>query len=241
MDTTQILISEFIGTAVLMAFGSGTNASVLLKNTLAKAFNPNWMTIMFGWAFGVAFAVYIGIALGGPAHLNPALTIALAAGGMFPWDHVLPVSLAQIAGAFMGSALVMLHYYPHFKQTKEDEGNVVGIFATAPTSDNRVLNVISEIIATFMFMLAILCLGKMGDGLFPFIVGVLVASIGLSFGSTTGFALNPARDFGPRLAYTILPVPNRGATNWAYAWVPIIGPIIGASAAVGLFLAIAPK
>lgn len=240
MDT-QILISEFIGTAVLMAFGSGVNSSVLLKNTLAKAFAPNWMSLIFGWGLAVTFAVYIGIALGGPAHLNPAITISFAAGGLFPWDQVLPVVAAQMLGGFVGSAITMIHYFPHFKQTGLDEGNVVGIFATGPMSDNRFMNLLSEVIATFMFILAILCLGKMSDGLFPFIVGMLVASIGFSFGSTTGFALNPARDFGPRLAYAILPVPNRGTANWGYAWVPVIGPIIGATIAVLFFLAVAPK
>ena len=177
MDT-QILISEFIGTAVLMAFGSGVNSSVLLKNTLAKAFAPNWMSLIFGWGLAVTFAVYIGIALGGPAHLNPAITISFAAGGLFPWDQVLPVVAAQMLGGFVGSAITMIHYFPHFKQTGPDEGNVVGIFATGPMSDNRFMNLLSEVIATFMFILAILCLGKMSDGLFPFIVGMLVASIG---------------------------------------------------------------
>lgn len=169
-----------------MAFGSGVNSSVLLKNTLAKAFAPNWMSLIFGWGLAVTFAVYIGIALGGPAHLNPAITISFAAGGLFPWDQVLPVVAAQMLGGFVGSAITMIHYFPHFKQTGPDEGNVVGIFAT-------------------------------------------------------GFALNPARDFGPRLAYAILPVPNRGTANWGYAWVPVIGPIIGATIAVLFFLAVAPK
>ena len=129
--------------------------------------------------------------------------------------------------------------FPSLQTNRSDEGNVVGIFATGPMSDNRFMNLLSEVIATFMFILAILCLGKMSDGLFPFIVGMLVASIGFSFGSTTGFALNPARDFGPRLAYAILPVPNRGTANWGYAWVPVIGPIIGATIAVLFFLAVA--
>lgn len=241
MDTTHLLLSEFVGTAVLMAFGSGTNASILLKGTIVGAFKTNWLNIIFGWAFAVTFGVYVAVALGGPGHLNPAVTISLAAGGLFPWNQVLGVCVAQVAGAFVDSAITALHYYPHFKITGPDEGNVVGIFATGPASDNRALNLISEIIATFMFMLAILCLGKMSEGFAPFIVGILVASIGMSFGSTTGYALNPARDFGPRLAYTILPIPNKGTANWGYAWVPIVGPIIGAVAAVAFSLLVIPK
>lgn len=240
MDMTQVYISEFVGTAVLIAFGSGTNASILLKKTIVGAFSTNWLNIIFGWAFAVAFGVYIGWQLGGPGHLNPAVTFAVAVLGTFPWEQVIPVSIAQIVGAFVGTAITVVLYYPHFKETKADEGNCVGIFATGPAIDNKPFNLISEIIATFMFMLAILCLGKMVDGVGPMVIGLLVASIGMSFGSTTGYALNPARDFGPRLAYTVLPIPNKGNPNWQYAWVPIVGPLIGAGLAVLFFKLVAP-
>ena len=215
MELTQMYISEFVGTAVLIAFGNTTNASILLKKTIVSIFGTNWLHIIFGWAFAVAFGVYVGITLGGPGHLNPAVTFALAVAGIFPWDQVIPMSIAQIAGGFTGAAIAALFYYKPF-------------------------NLISEIIATIMFMLAILCLGKMADGLAPMVIGILVASIGMSFGATTGYALNPARDFGPRLAYFLLPIPNKGTANWQYAWVPFIGPLIGAGLAVLFFQLVAP-
>lgn len=218
-----------------MAFGSGTNASILLNKTIVDRFKTNWLNIIFGWAFAVAFAVYVGVTRGGSGHLNPAVTVSMAVAGLFPWSSVIPMSIAQVLGVFVGSAITIVHYYPHFKITTPEEGNVVGIFATGPAIEDRPFNVLSEIIATFMFMLAILCLGKMADGLAPMVIGMLVASIGMSFGSTTGYALNPARDFGPRLAYTLLPVPNRGPTNWGYACVPIVGPLIGGALAVIFF------
>lgn len=144
------------------------------------------------------------------------------------------------AGAFVGATIAAVFYYPHFKETGPDEGNCVGIFATGPAIDHKPCNLMSEIIATFMLILATLCLGKMVDGLAPVVSGILIASIGMSFGATTGYALNPARDFGSRLAYTILPIPNKGTANWQYAWVPFIGPLIGAGLAVVFFKLVAP-
>lgn len=237
MDATQVYVSEFIGTAVLLAMGNGTNASVLLKSTLAPALRTNWIGLLFGWMFAVTFGVYTGVFLGGPAHLNPALTIAFAYMGSFPWDLVIGTIIAQVAGAFVGAALIIFFYYPQFKVTTPEEGNGVGIFATGPMIDNKFFNVMSEIIATFFFLFLVLMAAPIVQaGLLPLVLGFLVGGIGLSFGSTTGFAINPCRDFGPRLAYTILPVPNRGPTNWQYAWVPIVGPIIGALLAVMLFM-----
>lgn len=236
MDATQVYASEFIGTAILMAFGSSCNASLLLKGTIASAIKTNWIGLMFGWGFAVTFAVYSALSLGGVAHLNPALTLAFAGGGLFPWDLVPGTIVAQFLGGFVGSAITMLQYYPHFKITGPDEGNCVGIFATGPATDNRFWNVVSEVIATFFFIFCVLLLGPMVNGLTPLILGFLVASIGFSFGGTTGFALNPARDLTPRLAYAILPLPNKGTANFGYAWVPVVGPIIGASLGVGVFL-----
>lgn len=149
-------------------------------------------------------------------------------------------SWLQTAGAFVGATIAAVFYYPHFKETGPDEGNCVGIFATGPAIDYKPCNLMSEIIATFMLILATLCLGKMVDGLAPVVSGILIASIGMSFGATTGYALNPARDFGARLAYTILPIPNKGTANWQYAWVPFIGPLIGAGLAVVFFKLVAP-
>ena len=240
MDVTQMYISEFVGTAVLLAFGNSTNASILLKKTIVGIYGTNWLHIIFGWAFAVTFGVYIGITLGGPGHLNPAVTFALAVAGIFPWEQVIPMAIAQTAGAFVGATIAAVFYYPHFKETGPDEGNCVGIFATGPAIDHKPCNLMSEIIATFMLILATLCLGKMVDGLAPVVIGILIASIGMSFGATTGYALNPARDFGSRLAYTILPIPNKGTANWQYAWVPFIGPLIGAGLAVVFFKLVAP-
>lgn len=240
MDMTQVYMSEFIGTAVLIAFGSSVNSSILLKKTIVSAFGTNWLHITIGWALAVTFGVFVGFALGGPAHLNPAVTLAICILGGMDWNVLLPMSLVQTAGAFVGAMFTMVLYYPHFKETMPDEGNVVGIFATGPAIPNKLFNFLSEVIATFMFMLAILCLGKMVDGLPPVVIGALVCSIGMSFGATTGYAINPARDLGPRLAYAILPVPNKGPSNFGYVWVPIIGPMVGAGLATLLFLAVAP-
>lgn len=234
MDATQIYASEFIGTALLMAFGSSCNASLLLKNTIASTIKTNWIGLMFGWGFAVTFAVYTALALGGVAHLNPALTISFAMGGIFSWEYVPGAILSQFLGGFCGSLITILHYYPHFKITSSTEGNCVGIFATCPAIEHKIFNVLSEIVATFMFTFCVLFLGPMVNGLVPLILGFLVASIGFSFGGTTGFALNPARDFTPRLAYFLF-APKRGDANWKYAWVPIVGPIIGACIAVGVW------
>lgn len=132
MDMTQVYISEFVGTAILMAFGSGTNASILLNKTIVDGFKTNWLNIIFGWAF----AVYVGVTRGGPGHLNPAVTVSMAVAGLFPWSSVIPMSIAQVLGAFVGSAITIVHYYPHFKITTPEEGNVVGIFATGPAIED---------------------------------------------------------------------------------------------------------
>lgn len=235
MDATQVYVAEFVGTAILLAFGTSTNASLLLNCTLVQVLKMDWLGLIFGWCFAVTFGVYAALFLYGPGHLNPALTIAFAIGGLYPWKLVAGTIVAQVAGAFFGAAITSLHYYPHFKVTPADEGNNVGIFATGPSRETRVFNLLSEIVATFFFLFVALLLGPMVKGLVPLIFGFLVASIGLSFGSTTGFAINPARDFGPRLAYYVLPIPNKGTANWPYAWVPIVGPIIGASCAMLAF------
>lgn len=235
MDPIHVYLGEFVGTAILLALGNSVNASVLLKNTVAGALKTNWVVIVFGWCFAVAFGVYAALFLGAPAHLNPALSIALAVGGMFPQELVLGTICAQLAGGFVGATITSIHYYPHFKITGPDEGNCVGIFATGPAIPNNVWNLISEIIATFMFLFIVLLLGPVDGGMLPIVLGFLVASMGFSYGGTTGYALNPARDFAPRLAYTLLPIPNKGTANWGYAWIPVVGPIVGATLAVCVF------
>lgn len=235
----KLLLSECIGMMVFIAIGTAVSSSVLLKKTMASGLGTNWVMIAFGWGFAVAFGVYTAVFLGGPAHLNPAVTIGMAVMGVFPWASVPGFILAQILGAFIGAGITMLHYYPHFKITGPDEGNCVNIFATGATIDNKPFNFLSEVIATFFFILVLLTIGPVAEGMFPLLVGFLVVAMGFSFGSTTGYAMNPARDFGPRLAYTLLPLPNKGPTNWDYVWIPVAGPIVGALLAILLLAAIA--
>jgi len=152
-----------------------------------------------------------------------------------PWKEVIPYILGQFIGAFIGATIVAIHYYPHFKETKTaEEGNTVGIFATLPSINNPLFNFLSEVIATFVFIFTLLNLGNFTQGLKPLIVGFLIATIGLALGGTTGFALNPARDWGPSFAYTVLPVPNKTNAHWDYAWVPMCGPLAGGILAAGL-------
>ena len=228
----QGFLGEFLGTLVLIVLGTGCGAAVNLNKSYAK--NSNWMFISLAWGMAVAFGVYVAGQFGSDGHLNPAVTLGFAAFGFFPWSHVLSYLLGQFLGAFLGAVLVMIHYYPHFKATKNTEGNSVGIFATGPAINNGFYNFLSETIATFIFIFALLNLGNFTQGLKPLIVGLLIMVVGQALGATTGFALNPARDFSPRLAYAILPVPNKGDANWAYAWVPICGPIVGGLLAAGL-------
>lgn len=224
------ILGEFLGTMVLIMFGAGVGASVSLNKVMAKG--SGWTMIAFGWGFAVLFGVYTAGFLGAPGHINPAVTIAFALGGIIKWSIVPGYVIAQVSGAFLGASITAIHFYPHFKETKPEDGNSVGIFATGPAIANKPFNLISEIIATFAFILCLLTLGDFSVGLKPLAVALLIVAIGFSFGSTTGYAINPARDFGPRLAYFLLPIPNKGKANWSYFWVPIVGPIIGASFAV---------
>lgn len=183
----------------------------------------------------VTFGVYVAGNFGSQGHLNPAVTLGFAAFGFFPIKSVLPYLLGQFLGAFVGAAIVIIHYAPHFQAAKSSaEGNSVGIFATGPAIKNPLFNFLSEMIATFTFIFCLLNLGDFTKGLKPLIVGLLIMVVGQALGGTTGFALNPARDFAPRLAYAILPVPNKGDANWGYAWVPVLGPIAGGLAAAFL-------
>jgi glycerol uptake facilitator protein len=223
---------ELIGTAILITLGAGVCAGVNLKKTLSNG--SGWIVITFGWGFAVAVAAYSVGKFSG-AHLNPALTIALAFNGDLPWDQVPSYISGQVIGAMIGSAIVYLQYLPHWKVT-DDPGANLGTFATGPAIPHKLGNLISEIIGTFILVLGILAIGanKFTDGLNPIIVGFLIVSIGLSLGGTTGYAINPARDFGPRLAHALLPIPGKGSSNWGYAWIPIVGPILGGSLG-GLF------
>lgn len=232
------VFSELFGTFILILFGSGVGCSVNLKGTLGKAVGASWLYIAFGWGVAVMLGVYAGAFFGGPGHLNPAVTIAFAIVGSFEWGQVVPFILAQMAGAFLGALVAAIHFWPHFQETKAEDGNSVGIFATGPAIENPVFNLVSEIIATCAFVIAIQIVPPMADGLNPFILVFVLVAISLSLGSTTGYAINPARDLGPRLMYALMPIPNKTGANWGYAWVPIVGPIIGGCLATLLITAL---
>lgn len=217
-------LAEFFGTLLLILMGNGVVAAVVLKKT--KSENAGWFTIVAGWGLAVTLAIYAVGNISG-AHLNPAVTLALYYHGGFPSDQVFGYIAAQFAGAFAGSVLVWLHYLPHWKETT-DADTKRAVFCTAPAIRNTVSNLVSEIIATAVLVLAILFIGTdFTQGLFPIAIGLLIVSIGLSLGGTTGFAINPARDLGPRIAHFILPIHGKGNSDWSYAWIPVVGPLIG--------------
>ncbi|KRL00481.1 MIP/aquaporin family protein [Liquorilactobacillus capillatus] len=227
-------LGEFIGTFVLVLLGDGVVAGVSLSKS--KANGAGWVAISFGWGFAVTMGIYTSAFLG-PAHLNPAVTIGMALAGKFPWSGVLPFTIAQILGAFVGAVLVWIHYGPHWKATK-DEAAILGTFATGPAIRSYFANFMSEVIGTFVLVFSLLAFtrGQFTAGLNPVIVGILIIVIGLSLGGTTGYAINPARDLGPRLAHAILPIQNKGGSDWAYSWVPIVGPLVGGILGAGLFV-----
>lgn len=220
-------LGEVIGTALLIIFGAGVCANVNLKKSFA--YNAGWLVITFGWGLGVAMSVYAVGQFSG-AHLNPAVTLGLAFNGDFAWNLVPQYILAQMLGAMIGATLTFLHFLPHWHETK-DPGVKLGVFATGPAIPHRFSNLLSEIIGTFVLVVAILSIGAntFTDGLNPLIVGFLIVAIGISLGGTTGYAINPARDLGPRLAHFFLPIPGKGGSNWGYAWIPVVGPVLGGS------------
>ncbi|MBW8769657.1 MAG: aquaporin family protein [Gemmatimonadetes bacterium] len=226
------LIAELLGTALLVLLGDGVVANVVLNRT--KGQNGGWIVITAGWGFAVAIAVYSVGSISG-AHLNPAVTIGLATIGTFPWAKVPGYVIAQIVGAFLGATVVWLTYRPHFAAT-DDPGAKLGVFCTGPAIRHSVSNLITEIVGTFVLVLGILAVlspanltqgSDWSRGFGPALVGLIVWSIGLSLGGPTGYAINPARDLGPRLAHAVLPIANKGDSDWGYALVPIVGPIIG--------------
>jgi len=220
-------LGEIIGTAILIILGGGVCAGVNLKKSFAH--NSGWIVITFGWGLAVAVAVYAVGQISG-AHLNPAVTLGLAFNGAFPWSEVPSYILAQMIGAFVGACIVFLHYFPHWKET-EDPAIKLGVFSTGPAIPHYFSNLISELIGTFVLVVGILAIGanKFTEGLNPLIIGFFILSIGLSLGGTTGYAINPARDLGPRIAHYVLPIPGKGSSNWKYSWIPIVGPILGGS------------
>lgn len=216
---------EVIGTMLLVILGDGVVGGVLLNKS--KAQNGGWIVISAGWGLAVAMAVYAVGNLSG-AHINPAVTIGFAAAGQFPWADVPVYILAQMIGAIIGAVIVWLHYYPHWAQT-DDPALKRAVFCTDPAICSPFSNLLSEVIGTFVLVFGLLAIGtnEFTQGLNPLIVGLLIVSIGLSLGGTTGYAINPARDLGPRIAHFVLPIAGKGDSNWGYAWIPVAGPVIG--------------
>lgn len=222
-------LGEFVGTMILILLGDGVVANVVLSKT--KGQGAGWIVITAGWGFAVMNGVAAAILAGSPyAHINPAVTIALASIGKLDWSLVPGLIVAQILGAFVGAVLVFLAYYSHFKETAEP-GLKLAVFSTGPAIRNLPLNFLTEMVGTFMLLLGVLALTSLKDlptFFIPVIVGFLVWSIGLSLGGPTGYAINPARDLGPRIAHAVLPIPGKGSSDWSYGLVvPIFGPIIG--------------
>jgi len=220
---------EFIGTAILILFGDGVVAGVLLKKS--KAESSGWIVITAGWAFAVMVGVFVSIACGSKdAFLNPAVTLGFA---VYSGDYSKLASYfpAQLLGAFVGAALVWLHYLPHWKETPQQDLKLA-VFCTGPAIRNTVANLISEIIGTFALVFIVgaissKAVGSLAGGLGPYLVASLIWGIGLSLGGTTGYAINPARDLGPRIAHAVLPIAGKGGSDWGYAPIPVVGPLIG--------------
>jgi len=229
------IVGEFLGTMMLILLGNGVVAGVLLKKT--KSENAGWLAITAGWAFAVMFGVFTAIAAGSAeAHINPAVTMGFAV-RTGDFAKFAPYLAAQILGAFAGAVLMWIHYAPHWRETP-DAHLKLACFCSVPAIRNYATNLASEILATFVlvfvvgaiFSKAVSATGP-AEGMAPFLVGSLVWGIGLSLGGTTGYAMNPARDFGPRLAHAILPIPGKGGSDWPYASVPFLGPLIGGALA----------
>lgn len=228
-------LGELLGTMLLVLFGCGVVAGVLLKNS--KSENAGWIVITTGWGLAVTLAVYAVGTISG-AHLNPAVTLSLACVGEFAWENVPTYLLAQLLGAIIGAKLVWLHYLPHWKVTT-DTGLKLAVFATGPAIRKTWANLWSELLGTCILMLGLLSIGanKFSDGLNPLVVGGFIVAIGLSLGGPTGYAINPARDLGPRIAHFLLPISGKGSSDWEYAWIPVVGPIIGGALGATLYKA----
>lgn len=234
----NVYLAEFVGTAMLILLGNGVVANVVLART--KSHNGGWIVITLGWGLAVVFGVYaVGRISGG--HINPAVTVALASIGAFEW-HLVPGYIgAQMAGGFLGAALVYLAFLAHWGETDDCDG-ILACFSTSPAVRRFGPAFITELIGTFVLVFGVLAIGKVALGagavdeawttavgtyFGPLLVGLLVLSIGVSLGGPTGYAINPARDFGPRLAHAILPISGKRDSDWAYAWVPVVAPIVG--------------
>ena len=230
-------LGEFIGTAILLLLGNAVVANVVLKET--KGSGAGWITISFGWGTAVFIAVFVVAEYSG-AHINPAVTLGLALAGSFEWTSVPLYLTAQFLGGALGAFLVWLHYRNHFEAT-DDADAKLAVFCTAPAIRNNLSNLLSEIIATFVLVFAVLYMVQPDVGLgaldaLP--VGAVVLAIGLTLGGTTGYAINPARDLSPRIIHALVPIKGKRDNDWGYAWIPVFGPIIGGLLAGGAFVLI---
>jgi len=241
------LVAEYLGTFILILMGTGVCANSSLKDTFAKG--ADWVLISFGWGLGV----YLGVIIAGPssgAHLNPAVTIGLAVAGKFAWADAPLYIIAQLLGAISGAFLTWLLYADHYNRT-EDSGTIKGTFCTSPAIKNTPRNVLSEVTGTFVLILVVLFIAgpefklaglidvKIGMGSVGALpVALLVVAIGMSMGGLTGYAINPARDLGPRIIHALVPIKTKGTSDWGYAWIPIAGPILGAVIAAVVYLAV---
>jgi glycerol uptake facilitator protein len=221
----EAYLGEFIGTMLLIILGDGVVAGVLLRNS--KAENSGWIVITLGWGMAVAVAVYCVGQFSG-AHINPAVTLGFAVSGQFDWAMVPGYIIAQLLGAITGAVIVWLAYLPHWAETA-DPGLKLGVFSTAPAIYNTPANIITEIVGTFVLVFGVfgIIANDLATGLAPLLIGLLVLGIGLSLGGPTGYAINPARDLGPRIAHAILPIAGKGDSDWGYAWIPVVAPIVG--------------
>ena len=218
-------LAELIGTMILIIFGGGVVAGVVLKDS--KAEGSGWIVITIAWGLAVTMAVYAVGSFSG-AHVNPAVTLGLASVGEFSWAKVPLYILAQLIGAIIGAAIVFLNYLAHWRRT-DDQESKLAVFSTIPAVRSPFSNLVSEIIGTAVLVMGLLFIGanQFTEGLNPLIVGALIIAIGMSLGGATGYAINPARDLGPRIAHALLPIPGKGSSDWSYAWVPVVGPIFG--------------
>lgn len=221
----KIFMAELIGTMILILLGDGVVANVVLKKN--KGEGSGWIVIGTGWALAVAIPVFLFASVSG-AQFNPAVTISLAVIGKLPWSEVPIYIIGQLIGGFIGAVLVFLSYYKHFEET-DDKDSKLGTFCTMPAIRSKKWNFITEFVGTFVLVFVIVGLGKVNlvNGISPIAVGFLIWAIGLSLGGPTGYAINPARDLAPRFAHFVLPIPSKRDSDWGYAWIPIIAPILG--------------
>jgi glycerol uptake facilitator protein len=234
----DIIPAEIIGTALLIILGDGVVAAVLLARS--KAENGGWIVITFGWGFGVMAGVYAVNQFSG-AHLNPAVTLGVWINGGIDFGDAIQYWIGEFVGAMAGAAIVLASYWQHFQQT-EDPGLKLAVFCTGPAIRNPFWNMVTEIVGTFVLVLGILSFTDAGNkellatGLAGLLVAFLVVGIGLSLGGPTGYAINPARDLGPRIVHAVLPVPGKGDSDWGYAWIPVAGPLVGGALGALLYV-----